>query len=162
MNQRITYLLTPAVLIGGCSLACLLTIITLTWLRLSPAVSNPDLEFAPAELTLIAAPTSTPILLPTSTPDPLLIGTPTLPAGVLVVGAYVQINGTGGDGLRLRSLPSLSGDQLFLGEEAEVFQVQDGPVQADEYSWWYLVAPYDTSRAGWAAANFLIVVPSPQ
>ncbi len=33
--------------------------------------------------------------------------------------------------------------------------------QADGYTWWYLVAPYDSTRAGWAAADFLAVVPSP-
>jgi hypothetical protein len=96
------------------------------------------------------------------TPDPLLVGTATLPAGEIAVGAYVQITGTQGDGLRLRSGPGLATTQLFLGGDAEVFQVRDGPKEADGYIWWYLVAPYDESRAGWAAANFLSVVPPPQ
>ena len=45
--------------------------------------------------------------------------------------------------------------------DAEVFMVRDGPQTADGYTWWYLVAPYDETRAGWAAADFLVVVPSP-
>ncbi|MCL4825052.1 MAG: hypothetical protein KJZ57_12625, partial [Anaerolineales bacterium] len=98
---------------------------------------------------------------PTPTPDLLLAGTPTLPADAIVVGGYVQITGTGGDGLRLRSAPGLASEQLFLGEEAEVFQVKDGPKEANGYIWWYIVAPYDQNRAGWAAANFLSVVPPP-
>ena len=161
MNRTLRQLLTPTILIGGCGLACLLTAITFALIGFSPATPTTDLGFAPAELTVIPAPTSTPILAPTVTPDPLLVGTPTLPAGVIAVGAFVQISGTGGDGLRLRALPSLNGELLFLGDDAEVFQVQDGPVEADGYVWWYIVAPYDTGRAGWAAANFLTVVPSP-
>jgi len=27
--------------------------------------------------------------------------------------------------------------------------------------WWYLVAPYDETRVGWAAADFLSYVPEP-
>jgi len=159
MNRTLRQLFTPTILIGGCGLACLLTVITFALIGFSPAPQNTDLGFVPAELTVIAAPTSTPILPPTATPDPLLVGTPTLPAGVIAIGAYVQISGTLGDGLRMRSQPTLKGDQLFLGEDAEVFLVKDGPVEADGYTWWYIVAPYDTSRAGWAAANFLSVVP---
>ncbi len=96
------------------------------------------------------------------TPDPLQVGTPTAPAGTIAVGVYVQITGTGGDGLRLRSVPGLTSELLFLGEDAEVFLVRDGPQEANGYTWWYLVAPYDESRAGWAASNFLTVVPPPQ
>jgi hypothetical protein len=49
----------------------------------------------------------------------------------------------------------------FLGLEAEVFQVSDGPRQVDGYTWWFLVAPYDASVQGWAVANYLAVVQNP-
>jgi len=39
--------------------------------------------------------------------------------------------------------------------------VRDGPQEADGYTWWYLVAPYDENRAGWAASEFLAAIPSP-
>ncbi|MBI3166483.1 MAG: hypothetical protein HYZ24_17490, partial [Chloroflexi bacterium] len=52
-------------------------------------------------------------------------------------------------------------ETVFLGEEAEVFLVKDGPQEADGYIWWYMVASYDDTRAGWAAADFLSVVPEP-
>lgn len=162
MNRNLRQLLSLPVLIGASGLACLLTIITLAWFGFSASPPNSDLGFAPADLTMIPASTSTPLTTPTLTPDPFLIGTPTLPANAIVVGGYVQITGTDGDGLRLRSAPGLSSEQLFLGEDAEVFQVRDGPQEANGYIWWYLVAPYDESRAGWAAANFLSVVPPPQ
>jgi hypothetical protein len=43
--------------------------------------------------------------------------------------------------------------------DAEVFEVKEGPKEADGFTWWYLVAPYDTNRSGWAASKFLTVVP---
>ena len=55
---------------------------------------------------------------------------------------------------RVRSAPSINAEPLFLAFDAEVFVVQDGPQQADGYTWWYLAAPYDQTRTGWAASNF--------
>ncbi|MEJ5240172.1 MAG: hypothetical protein WHS87_03150 [Anaerolineales bacterium] len=116
-------------------------------------------EFA-AALTVLPAPTST------ASPSPTPPITPTAsiaPGGEgIVIGAYVQISGTEGQGLRLRAAPGLSGTLLFLGYDAEVYQVRDGPRQVDGYTWWYLVAPYDETRAGWAAADFLTVIATPQ
>jgi hypothetical protein len=161
MNRNPRQLFTLPVLLGAFGFACLLTMVTLAFIGLTASPRGTDPGFVPANLTVIAAPTSTPAFTPTATFDPL-IGTATLPAGEIAIGAYVQITGTQGDGLRLRSGPGLSTTQLFLGGEAEVFQVKDGPKEADGYIWWYLVAPYDESRSGWAAANFLSVVPPPQ
>jgi len=111
-------------------------------------------------VTLIAAPTLTPSA-------PSRTATPTsTPAGPIVdgigLGMYVQISGTGGDGLRLRSGPGKSNDPRFLGYESEVFLVKDGPKYADELTWWFLEAPYDKGRSGWAAAQFLSVVTEPK
>jgi len=162
MNLDLRRLLTLPVILSASGLACLLTLATLAWFGFSASPPGADLGFAPADLTMIPAPTSTPPPAPTLTPDPLQVGTPTAPAGTIAVGVYVQITGTGGDGLRLRSAPGLTSELLFLGEDAEVFLVRDGPQEANGYTWWYLVAPYDESRAGWAASNFLTVVPPPQ
>ncbi|WP_322807720.1 SH3 domain-containing protein [Thermanaerothrix sp.] len=111
-----------------------------------------------AVYTVIPAPTST--TLPnafqaptaTSTIDPLLN-----PTGIRL-GEYVQVYGTGGEGLRLRTKPGTRSAVMFLAMEEEVFQVLDGPVPADGYVWWYLQAPYDKNRSGWAAADFLKIV----
>jgi hypothetical protein len=109
---------------------------------------------------MIPAPTHTPAFVPTSTLDPF-IATQTLQANTIGIGGYVQISGTEGDGLRIRSSVGLNGDTVFRGEESEVFVVRDGPQEADGYAWWYLVAPYDETRAGWAVADYLAVVPAP-
>ncbi len=162
MNRKLHPLLTPIVILAALGLACLLTLLTLAWLGFSASLPGADPGFVPANLTVIPASTSTPIATPSPTPNPFQVGTPTIPADQIAVGAYVQISGTEGEGLRLRSGPGLSTTLLFLGEDSEVFQVRDGPKEADGYIWWYIVAPYDESRAGWAAANFLSVVPPPQ
>jgi hypothetical protein len=111
----------------------------------------------PAVITVIAAPSATILPLATKTPGPTPTFTP-VPAGSMGIGAYVQISGTGGDGLRLRAGPGKGNDPLFLGGESEVFLVKGGPQQSDGFTWWFLVAPYDEQRKGWAVENYLSVV----
>jgi hypothetical protein len=83
------------------------------------------------------------------------------PAGEITVGAYVKVVGTGGDGLRLRDEPGLNGKVRLLGDETEVFNVNEGPLDMDGYIWWYLVGTYDETRQGWAVADFLSIVENP-
>ncbi|MFZ5821386.1 MAG: hypothetical protein ACOYYJ_15935 [Chloroflexota bacterium] len=149
------------VIVGAVTIAGILLIITLASIGWVHPASNRDLGFVPADLTVIPAPTSTLNVTPTTTLDPLLAGTPTLLPDVIGIGGYVQITGTDGDGLRLRASPGLTGEPVFLGYDEEVFEVRDGPQDADGYTWWYLAAPYDETRAGWAAADFLSPIPSP-
>lgn len=154
--------LSPLVFFVALGLAfVLLAVILLLFWGTLPAQSNAQ---APTVvLTVIAAPTSTPTpVTPTVSLTPS--ATPTLnlsPSGDNIqIGAYVQITGTGGDGLRLRKGPGTDYEQIFLGREAEVFLVKDGPKEGSGYTWYYLEAPYDTTRSGWAVANFLQVVAS--
>ena len=140
-----------ALLIAGCLL--LITVVAIGWTAVRQA---PEMGFVPADLTIIPPSTSTP--LPTQTPLPA--GTPT-PTGQIGVGAYVQITGTEGAGLRIRRDPGQAGETVFVGEEAEIFRVTDGPQQADGYTWWHIVAPYDETRSGWAAADYLVGVATP-
>ncbi len=118
---------------------------------------------AGARVTFIPLPSPTPKAVPLPTPSPArqVSPPPSPPAGEIAVGAFVQIRGTGGEGLRLRDRPGLGGEVQYLGLEAEVFQVDGGPQDADGYTWWHLVAPYDATKQGWAASNYLLVVQSP-
>jgi hypothetical protein len=147
------------VILGALGFAALLTVITLIIIGWTKPRVAPDVGFVPADLTMIPAPTHTVIAPPTPTIDPN--ATPTLAPGVIGIGGYVQISGTEGQGLRIRATAGLNGETVFRGEEAEVFTVKDGPQVVDGHTWWYLIAPYDATRAGWAAADFLAVVPSP-
>jgi len=146
------------VFLGAILLAGFLTLVTAVSIGLTSAHQNQQVGFAPADLTVIPAPTSTSGAPATATIDPFA---PTATPTGIAVGNYVQITGTGGDGLRIRSDPGLNGASQFLGYDSEVFLVKDGPRQIDGFTWWYLVAPYDQTRAGWAAADFLSYVPAP-
>ena len=146
------------VILGAILFAGFLTLLTAISIGLTSPLQSSTIGFAPADLTMIPAPTSTSSAPATPTIDPFA-PSPT-PAG-LAVGSYVQISGTEGQGLRIRSKPGLNGEFVFLGYDSEVFVVQDGPQTVDGYTWWYLVAPYDNTRAGWAASDFLTFIPAP-
>ena len=146
------------VILGAILLAGLLLLITAITIGFTSPLQASDVGFAPADLTVIPASTSTSNAPPTATIDPFA---PTaVPTGI-AIGNYVQITGTEGEGLRIRSEPGLNGTPDFLGFDSEVFIVRDGPREVDVYIWWYLVAPYDETRAGWAASDFLTYIPSP-
>ncbi len=115
--------------------------------------------FVTPMITLVVAPpiesSPTPEIQKSSTPT-LPEGVPPDPGGVIQVGISVRITGTGGDGLRLRREPGKNGTPIFLGAENEVFAVKSGPESVDGFTWWYLEAPYDTTRAGWAVSNYMV------
>lgn len=119
---------------------------------------------ATPQVQIISAPTSTrpfPTASPTPTPEPTDSVPEPPPPGDIAIDALVQITGTGGDGLRFRTEPGLNGQVIFLAIEAEVFRVSDGPREADGYTWWYLVGPYDPEKTGWAVSNYLQVIQNP-
>ena len=143
-------------LVLGGVLGCLLGGVMLLGLRLS-AVASPSAE---AGLTVIPLPTET----STPTPSPTLLPTAQqatdLPAGIpsggpVAGGMLVEVIGTGTDGLRLRAAPGLQSATNMVAVENEVFEVRDGPTEADGRTWWYLVNPYDNSLYGWGVQDFL-------
>jgi len=146
------------VILGALLFAGLLILVTATSIGLTTPRQTSPIGFVPANLTMIPASTSTSAAPPTATIDPFA-PSPT-PTG-LIIGNFVQITGTEGQGLRIRATPGLDGEFVFLGYDSEVFVVKDGPQTVDGYVWWYLVAPYDDTRAGWAAADFLSFIPTP-
>jgi hypothetical protein len=154
LRERVTI----GVILGGLAVATGLIVLLGGIFYFSPGWLEP-LPASLPKVTLIAAPTLTQTA-PAHTATP-----PGAPAGQLVdgigLGMYVQISGTGGDGLRLRAGPGKNNDPRFLGNESEVFLVKDGPKFADGLTWWFLEAPYDKARSGWAAAQFLKVVNAP-
>lgn len=154
--------LSPLVLLISIGLAILLLVVifAIIWSTLPAQGAT---QMATPVLTVIAAPTAT--LTPVT---PTLSLTPEVTAtlnlspngGSIQVGAYVQITNTGGDGLRLREGPGTDFEPIFLGREAEVFLVKEGPKDGSGYTWFFLEAPYDTNRSGWAVSTYLQVVAS--
>lgn len=120
---------------------------------------------ATAILNVIEAPTKTspaPITTPTPTMEPTSVGGQVpLPSGVIKKGDYVQVVGTGGDGLRLHGTAGVASEVHYVAIDTEVFLVTEGPIEADGYSWWYLQDPYTENAVGWGVANYLAVVQNP-
>lgn len=147
----------PLVILGSVLIASVLLAILFFLVDQVPAPEYGDFQ-GRAELTVIPMPTRTPTPpLPTGqrTPSPT-------PGEEIQVGGFVKIDGTGGEGLRLRGGPSLSAEINYLGLEDEVFRVLDGPVDQDGYLWWHLEAPANPARVGWAVSNYLTVDQPPQ
>jgi hypothetical protein len=76
----------------------------------------------------------------------------------IAVGKYVQITGTEGAGLKIRASAGTNSAVNFIAADSEAFQVVDGPILQDDLVWWSLVTPYDQTRVGWAAANYLTLI----
>jgi hypothetical protein len=119
---------------------------------------------ATAILKIIEAPTQTPLISnPTETPAPTPASADqtTLPSTDIAIGSYVQVSGTGGDGLRLHDTAGVSSKVNYVAIESELFIVKDGPVETDGYIWWLLQDPYTDRATGWGVANYLVVAQNP-
>jgi hypothetical protein len=162
-NRKMTHFLSAPVwmIIGAFATTCLLISISFSLLYLDRSIASTIrptaiLEIIPASSLLV-----TPTINSESLSPDLATIPPTQEAGVIEIGGYVQIIGTGGDGLRLRDQPGLNGNILLIASEAEVFKLEDGPIDMDGYTWWHLVGPFDTSRQGWAVENYLEQIQNP-
>jgi hypothetical protein len=164
MLQGIRPYLTRRVILGAVIFAAILFLITLTY-TWSTRPEQPVEADGTAIIAVIPAPSPTlsPVPTPAITQTPTQDIPPSPIPGTIGVGAFVQIAGTGGDGLRLRTGPGLENEVGFLGLESEVFSVVDGPEESDGYTWWLLEAPYDEGqkRRGWAVSNYLQSIQNP-
>jgi hypothetical protein len=161
LKEMARYVTAWSVLGAIAVLVVLLAILGLVLRNMAPgSSSSPE---PTAVVNIIPAPTATQFIVITATS---VLPTPTVKSEFstpqsndqIKVGDYVQITGTGGVGLRIRSGPGIQNPPLFLGMDAEAFQVVDGPKEVDGIVWWNLVAPYDQNRKGWAASNYLTVL----
>lgn len=99
--------------------------------------------------TAAPTPTAPAILPPTDTPPPARSD------GTFLAGDLVEVHGTEGDGVRLRSEPNLQAVILALGQDGEVYQILGGPVENSGYVWWQIARIDDAARQGWAVQTFL-------
>ncbi len=119
---------------------------------------------ATAIVKIISAPTQTMpgiVFTPTPTLAPTAVQSTPTPSGDIAAGMYVQVSGTGGDGLRLHNEANVASKVNYVAIDAEVFIVTAGPVEADGYIWWELQDPVTKSAIGWGVANYLSVVKNP-
>ncbi len=147
------------VIIAGALIVCIIGIIYLVLLFTGLAYKETTALTPQANITIIPA-----ALVPTIDNNFLIIA-PTATQSVnheasdqIALESYVQITGTGGNGLRLRANPGTEADVNFIAAELEVFRVIGGPIETGDYIWWQLIAPYDENRQGWAASDYLRVI----
>lgn len=81
------------------------------------------------------------------------VGLPAVADLNLILGASAQVAYTNGDGVNVRDVPSFNSSVITaLGEGVEVI-VHDGPVEANDGSYWYYVSSGGVE--GWVIADFL-------
>ncbi len=120
-----------------------------------PATAILNIIEAPKDTPIAPARTANPSITPNSSQEP------PLPGGKITIGDYVQVSGTGGDGLRLHATAGVSSEVDDIAYDSEVYLVKDGPTNADGYTWWLLQNPYTDNIVGWGVANYLSVVQNP-
>ena len=104
----------------------------------------------------------TPTIAPSPTPPPTETVEPiptTSPE--IAIGRYVQVTGTGGYGLNLRSGPGEAYPRMDVALEGEIFLVVDGPTVTSGSDWWKIRDQENEEREWWAIANFLEPVEHP-
>jgi len=112
--------------------------------------------------TLLLSPAATLPLTPTETAsaEGPAEATPTASAEI-AIGNYVQITGTGGYGLSLRSGPGENYARMDVASEGEAFIVVEGPTTAGGSPWWKIRDPENEERVWWAVGNYLKPVEHP-
>jgi hypothetical protein len=109
-------------------------------------------EVIPAQLGLpatfvMAGPT---LAMPVITPTPLK----------LEIGSTVRVIDVGDQQLNVRERPGVIDVPIeFLAPENALFVVVEGPNQADGLTWWR-IQDAERGQTGWAASNYLEVVPT--
>lgn len=146
INKKV--LLGAMIVAGICLLYVFLLLNGLSYRQ--SALSTPK-----ANLTVIAAGTIPTVDMNYLQVTPTQTALPYIEVNGISMGLFVKIQGTGGVGLRIRRDPGTNTEVVFLANESEVFTVVGGPVEKDGFLWWQLTAPYDDTRSGWAAADYL-------
>ncbi len=163
MIRSLRNLLNWKVLLGGITFAVVVfaVLVGILW---SSQGQGDDQAPATAILNIIKAPTETsPVVLSTLQPtlEPTSSQLPPPQGGTLAIGDYVQVSGTGGDGLRLHASAGVDSKVQYIALESEELVVKDGPADADGYTWWLLQNPYTDNAVGWGVANYLVRVQNP-
>jgi len=141
-----------AIVVAGAILLYLFLLLNgITYQQQVTATEKASLEILPAGQ-IPTADTSLLIITPTSTLPPQA------EVNGVTLEKFIKIEGTGGVGLRIRRNPGVEAEVVFLANESEVFIVIGGPEEKDGMYWWQLSTPYDESRSGWAAADYLVAV----
>lgn len=100
-----------------------------------------------------------PVIVPTqSETNPTVpVVEPTSPSGTLpiAIGCTVEVFGTEGFGVAVRQGPGRTYSFFYVAQDGQIFQVLEGPQEADGYRWWKVIDPQDSNNEGWVAQDFI-------
>ncbi len=120
----------------------------------------------PTAIIWTVTPSPPPVASPTPTAtepavsDEQDIATPTPPVDIRI-GGYVQVAGTGVQGLSLRQGPGANYARMDVAAEGEIFVVVEGPQTTAGAPWWRIRDPDNEARVWWAIGNYLQPVVHP-
>jgi hypothetical protein len=155
-NERI---IKPWVVLSGAAVGILLLISTCLIVILFRGAPTSTMH-PTAIVRYIPAPTATQTPLSQNSSD-LATATSMPPGENLAIGSNIRVEGTGGDGLRLRSSAGLQGQIKFLVKDGEELIIDDGPKEIDGYIWWHVKSLTDETIAGWGVADYMIFIVKP-
>ena len=144
--------------VWGVALLLVLIIVAFAvwWLLLRPgpreSVAPPPTATRPAAVLVTQTATPSVAAVPSATWTPAPVVTPTV-AATITIGGKVQVVGTGIDQLRVRTGPGVSYVTMMIVPDGTVFEVLDGPQEAEGYNWWRLKA--EDGTVVWAADEWL-------
>jgi hypothetical protein len=101
-------------------------------------------------------------------PVSFVMSGPTLPPPAITptvismaIGLTVRVVDVGDEQLNVRERAGVQDVAVkFRAPENTLFTVVDGPTQADGLTWWKIQDPENSTHNGWAASNYLEVVPT--
>lgn len=94
-------------------------------------------------------------LTPSKTPESITLTQQVNPSAVFAKGMTICINGTGGDGLRLRDIAGQNGLTIYIAAEGQEYTIIDGPDLKDGFVWWRIINNQNGEIIGWAVQDFM-------
>lgn len=115
--------------------------------------ASPATSTLPAEVDVLRSPVAPLVLSGPTLATPFLSPTPR----AIAVGETVIVTDVGVQELNVRdSAGVIDTSIVFRAPEGTRFVVVDGPRQGDGLTWWQIQDPFDSTRRGWAASNYLV------
>lgn len=114
---------------------------------------SPATATFPPEVDTLRSPVAPLVLAGPTVVTPFISPTPR----PISIGETVIVSDVGADELNVRdSAGVIDTTIIFRAAEGTRFTIVDGPRQSDGLTWWQIQDPFDASRRGWAASNYLL------
>ena len=148
--------LTKTVIITAAAIGICLCFLTLIiQFMVFPNIIIENKEKMMVEITPVSATSMSQIQSSGQTDQQTSTDTPAM-KGVIAIGMNIKVNGTGNEGLRMRSDAGIEQTTLYLAQEGELFEIIDGPKIIDGLIWWKIKALNDSKKIGWSVQDYMV------